>query len=126
MDGGAWWATIHGVAKSRTRLSDFTHSLRMQYIIQDPHYSGVICTFNHIAFGLVSRKLHTWFLTKCCSSQRRASLRKQAGCPCRRDKYRRDDWPVHSPSHPTELTQRPPAKQAQRTTVFYAYLKPRP
>ena len=21
---GAWWATVHGVAKSRTRLSDFT------------------------------------------------------------------------------------------------------
>ena len=25
MDGGAWWATVHGVAKSRTRLSDLTH-----------------------------------------------------------------------------------------------------
>ena len=24
MDGGAWWATVHGVAKSCTRLSDFT------------------------------------------------------------------------------------------------------
>ena len=24
MDGGAWWATVHGVAKSRIRLSDFT------------------------------------------------------------------------------------------------------
>ena len=24
MDGGAWWAAVHGVAKSRTRLSDFT------------------------------------------------------------------------------------------------------
>jgi len=24
MDGGAWWAAAHGVAKSRTRLSDFT------------------------------------------------------------------------------------------------------
>ena len=24
MDGGAWQATVHGVAKSRTRLSDFT------------------------------------------------------------------------------------------------------
>ena len=24
MDGGAWGATVHGVAKSRTRLSDFT------------------------------------------------------------------------------------------------------
>ena len=23
VDGGAWWATVHGVAKSRTRLSDF-------------------------------------------------------------------------------------------------------
>ena len=26
MDRGAWWATVHGVAKSQTRLSDF-HSL---------------------------------------------------------------------------------------------------
>ena len=24
MDRGAWWAAVHGVAKSRTRLSDFT------------------------------------------------------------------------------------------------------
>ena len=24
MDRGAWWATVHGVTKSRTRLSDFT------------------------------------------------------------------------------------------------------
>ena len=23
-DGGAWWAAVHGIAKSRTRLSDFT------------------------------------------------------------------------------------------------------
>ena len=24
MDGGAWWAAVHEVAKSRTRLRDFT------------------------------------------------------------------------------------------------------
>ena len=35
MDGGAWWAAVHGVAKSRTRLSDFTftfhfHALEKQ------------------------------------------------------------------------------------------------
>ena len=24
MDGGAWWATVHGVTKSWTQLSDFT------------------------------------------------------------------------------------------------------
>ena len=48
MDGGAWWATVHGVAKSRTRLSDFiftfhfhalekemtTHSSVLAWIIQ--------------------------------------------------------------------------------------------
>ena len=27
MDGGAWWATVHGVTKSQTRLSDFTSFL---------------------------------------------------------------------------------------------------
>ena len=24
MDGGAWWAAVHGVATGQTRLSDFT------------------------------------------------------------------------------------------------------
>ena len=24
MDGGAWWAAVHGVAKSQTQLSNFT------------------------------------------------------------------------------------------------------
>ena len=27
MDGGARWATVHGVTKSRTRLSDFTFTV---------------------------------------------------------------------------------------------------
>ena len=27
MDEEAWWATVHGVTKSRTRLSDFTYLL---------------------------------------------------------------------------------------------------
>ena len=26
MDRGAWWATVYGVTKSRTQLSDFTHT----------------------------------------------------------------------------------------------------
>ena len=29
MDRGAWWATVHRVAKGRTRLSNFTHSLNV-------------------------------------------------------------------------------------------------
>ena len=30
MDGGAWWATVHGVTKSRTWLSNFTFFLSYQ------------------------------------------------------------------------------------------------
>ena len=43
MDGGAWWAAVHGVAKCRTRLSDFTftfhfHALEKEMAI----YSSVL------------------------------------------------------------------------------------
>ena len=29
MDGGAWWAVVHGVAQSRTQLSDVTFSFHV-------------------------------------------------------------------------------------------------
>ena len=33
MDGGAWWATVHGVAKSRTRLKQLsTHTETSLYV----------------------------------------------------------------------------------------------
>ena len=32
MDGGAWWATVHGVTKSRTRLSDFTFTFHFHVL----------------------------------------------------------------------------------------------
>ena len=32
MDGGAWWAAVHGVAQSRTRLSDFTFTFHFSRI----------------------------------------------------------------------------------------------
>ena len=30
MDGGAWWAAVHGVAKSRTQLSNFTFTFHFR------------------------------------------------------------------------------------------------
>ena len=30
MDGGAWWAAVHGVAKCQTRLSEFTFTFHFQ------------------------------------------------------------------------------------------------
>ena len=42
MDRGAWQATVHGVAKSQTRLSDFTF-LSFPYIIRACMLSQLIC-----------------------------------------------------------------------------------
>ena len=32
MDEGAWWATVHGVAKSQTQLSNFTFFSKCQAV----------------------------------------------------------------------------------------------
>ena len=42
MDRGAWWATVHGVAKSRTQRNDYAHA-HLAYLftplcIKDFHY----------------------------------------------------------------------------------------
>ena len=43
MDGGAWWAAVHGVAKSRTCLSDFTFTFRFHALEKEmATHSGVL------------------------------------------------------------------------------------
>ena len=41
MDGGAWWAAVHGVVKSWTRLSDFTFTFHFHALEKEmaTHYS---------------------------------------------------------------------------------------
>ena len=41
MDGGAWWAAVHGVAKSQTRPSDFTFTSHFHALEKEmaPHSS---------------------------------------------------------------------------------------
>ena len=41
MDGRAWWAAVHGVAKSRTRLSDFTFTFHFHALEKEmaTHFS---------------------------------------------------------------------------------------
>ena len=51
-DGGAWWATVHGAAKSRTRLSDFTFTFLLDIFLPSHinSYYGYICyssSFSH-------------------------------------------------------------------------------
>ena len=35
MVGGTWWAAVHGVAKSRTRLSDFTFTFHFHALEEE-------------------------------------------------------------------------------------------
>ena len=57
MDGGACWATAHGVAKSRTRLSDFIHS-----------WVGTAQNRHHVSFSLlVTQKLNVSLVKFLCS-----------------------------------------------------------
>ena len=41
MDLGAWWAAVHGVAKSRTQLRDFTFSFHFRALEKEmvTHFS---------------------------------------------------------------------------------------
>ena len=50
MDGGAWWAAVHGVAKSQTRLSDFTFTFHFHALEEEmtTHSNGMdILQFIH-------------------------------------------------------------------------------
>ena len=53
MDRGAWWATVHGVTKSRTRLSDFTSLL-----------SPIVPTFPSLFPSLLFIHFSSWPLLK--------------------------------------------------------------
>ena len=46
MDGGAWWAAIHGVAKSRTLLSDFAFTFPFHALEKEmaTHSSVLACS----------------------------------------------------------------------------------
>ena len=43
MDGGAWWAAVHVVAKTQTQLGDFTFSFRFHALEKEmATQSGVL------------------------------------------------------------------------------------
>ena len=57
MDRGTWWATVHTVAKSRTRLSDFTFHLnriwhRLLLSLEGQLLHSTSLTWSAVAFSL--------------------------------------------------------------------------
>jgi len=62
MDGGAWWAAVHGVVKSRTRLSDFTFTFHFHALEKEmaTHSRVLACRIPGMgeSGGLPSMGLH--------------------------------------------------------------------
>ena len=46
MDGGAWWATVHGLANSRTQLRDFTQFNSLKMAVLFPVFKGISTLFS--------------------------------------------------------------------------------
>ena len=53
MDRGAWQATVHGVPKSQTRLSDFTFTL----LVSHHTYRNTFSVTSHVLFSLVNQRV---------------------------------------------------------------------
>ena len=75
MDGGAWWATVHGVAKSQTRLSDsqfdfftfyfsFLMHLWLRVFCLFSEFSGCIFPADYYPNGFPDICLMLWDLMK--------------------------------------------------------------
>ena len=47
MGGGTWWAVVHGVAMSQTRLKDFTFTFQFHTLEEEmATHSSVLCLEN--------------------------------------------------------------------------------
>ena len=46
MDGGDWWAAVHGVTKSQTRLSDFTFTFHFHALEKEMATHSCSCLEN--------------------------------------------------------------------------------
>ena len=57
MDSGAWWATVHGVAKSQTRLSELTFTYTTSPILKKPCINKI---HDGETIYSVYKKSHKW------------------------------------------------------------------
>ena len=51
MDGGAWWAAVHGVTKSRTQLSDFTFTFHFHALEKDMATHSSVLAWRILGMG---------------------------------------------------------------------------
>ena len=58
MDGGAWWAAVHGVAEGRTRLSNFTFTFHFPALEKEmATHSSVLAWIDSLEMMLMLGKM---------------------------------------------------------------------
>ena len=72
MDGGAWWAAVHGVAKSRTRLSDFTFTFHLRALEKE------MATHSSVLAWRIPGDGGAWWAAVCGVAQSRTRLKDLA------------------------------------------------
>ena len=87
MDGEAWWATVHGVSKSRTQLSDFTFTFHLLGVLVFQKSSKILLCISHEGKPGPCPKLvlsqwcpTLWDLTD-CSMPGSLSITNSRSCP---------------------------------------------
>ena len=63
MDGGAWWAAVHEVAKSQTQLSDFTFNFHFHALEKEMATHSSVLAWRIPGMG-ESRGCHLWGCTE--------------------------------------------------------------
>ena len=69
MDGGAWWAAVHGVAESWTQLSDFTFTFHFHALEKEMATHSCSCLEN-------PRHEEAWWATVYGVAQSRTLLKQ--------------------------------------------------
>ena len=94
MDGGAWWAAVHGVAKSWTRLSNFTFTFHFHALEKEMATHSSVLAWRIPGTGepggLLSVGLHSQTQLKWLSSSKGMWVGKNK--PCLQRKMSRYIW----------------------------------
>ena len=51
MDGGAWWAAVHAVTKSQTRLNDFTFTFHFHALEKEMETHSIVLAWGIPGIG---------------------------------------------------------------------------
>ena len=80
MDGGAWWAAVHGVTNSRTRLSDFTFTFHFHALEKEMATHSSVLAWRIPGTG-------AWWAAVYGVAQSRTRLKRLSSSSSSRDGY---------------------------------------